>query len=256
MSEAFAGLAGAVDERLEIAFEMRPAPLQAAESPVHPRPVTMDDTVKVVAEQLLRHVGASAGAAGKEGEAGSDEGPDPGFGGALLGRRFIDVQHGLPRKLLGQFVIGRLYGVGGVVLQQHQPTGAGWLVEYHAQKMRRPAFGLAKAGHEEAGEGDQPRPGLTRGDAGWQGTAGRATAHTDEPVLLVFGNARLDFGEFPDLMAERLGIRSRQGLATASAGGRHAGDDLLAVRGRNQSPLVFWVVGLAARLALRFGLGP
>jgi hypothetical protein len=50
--------------------------------------------------------------------------------------------------LLGQFVVTRLHGVGGTVLQRNHPTGAGRLMEDHAQKLRGPAFGLAKAGHE------------------------------------------------------------------------------------------------------------
>ncbi len=139
-----------------------------------------------------------------------------------------------------------LHGVGGVALQNDQPAGAGGLVEDQAQKLRGPAFGLAKAGHEQAGEGDQPGPGLTWGDAGRQRAAGGATAPTDEPVPLIFRNERLDFRQFPDLMADRLGIGPRQRSAAAPAGSRHAEDDLAALLRWNQRPLVFWVAGLAA----------
>ncbi len=102
----------------------------------------MDHAVERGAQHLLRHFGTPTGAAGEVGEGGSDEDPNPGFGGALLGRRFIDVQHGLRKELLGQFVVGRLGGVGGVVVQHPQPAGAGGLVEDQAQEVRGPAFGL------------------------------------------------------------------------------------------------------------------
>jgi hypothetical protein len=49
------------------------------------------------------------------------------------------------------------------VLQHDQPAGAGWLVEDQAQKVRGPAFGLAEAGPEQTGEGDESGPGLAGG---------------------------------------------------------------------------------------------
>jgi hypothetical protein len=85
--------------------------------------------------------------------------------------------------------------------------------------------------------------------------AGRTTARADEPMALIFGNGRLDFGEFPDLMAERSGIGAGQLLATTPALGRHARHNVLALLGGNQCPFMFVVARLAATLATRLGLG-
>src|SRR5258708_4206251 len=114
---------------------MRPAPLQSIESPIHPRPITIDDAVKVFAEKLFGHVGGTTGAAGEKGERRGDKGPDPCFGKAFLGRRFVDVQHWLIGKLLGEFVVRRRYRRSGTVLQKNQPAGASGLIEDHAQEL-------------------------------------------------------------------------------------------------------------------------
>jgi hypothetical protein len=123
------------------------------------------------------------------------------------------------------------------------------LVEDHAQEGGGTALGLAEAGHQQAGKGNQPRSGLPRRDTAGQRTAGGATAGADESVLLIFGDDGRDFREFPHLMAERLGIGSGQGSAAPAALDRHARDDHLALPGRDQGPLVFRVAGLAPGLA-------
>jgi hypothetical protein len=148
-----------------------------------------------------------------------------------------------------QFVVGQPYGFAGSVLQTDHPARAGGLVEDHTQEGGGPALGLAEAGHEQAGEGDQPRSGLPRRDTAGQRAAGGTAARAEEPVLLIFGDDRLDFREFPDLMAERLGIGSCQGSTAPAALDRHAGDGRMALLGRDQGPLVFRVADLAPGLS-------
>ena len=72
-------------------------------------------------------------------------------------------------------------------------------------------------------------------------------------MLLVFGNDRLDFGEFPNLMTQRLGITALEFFAATPAFGRQARHNLLALLGGNQIAFVFRVAWLAAAFA--FGLG-
>ncbi len=60
-------------------------------------------------------------------------------------------------------------------------------------------------------------PCLAAGNAGGQGAAARTAAGTDEPVLLVFGYARLEVMQFPDLVAERLRVAAGQPPAAAPA---------------------------------------
>jgi hypothetical protein len=73
-------------------------------------------------------------------------------------------------------------------------------------------------------------------------------------MLLILGDNRLDFRQFPDLMAEWIGIGTSQGLATTPTFARHARDDLSTLVRRNQGTFVFVVAWLAAAGALRFGL--
>lgn len=79
-----------------------------------------------------------------------------------------------------------------------------------------------------------------------QFAAGGATAGADEPMLLVFGNERLDVRQFPDLLAERLGIGALEGFAATSAGARHARHALLALRAGKQGSCVFVMAWLTA----------
>jgi hypothetical protein len=72
-------------------------------------------------------------------------------------------------------------------------------------------------------------------------------------MLLVFGNDRLDFGEFPNLMTQRFGIAALEFFAATPTFGRHARHNLLALFGGNQIAFVFLVAWLAAAFA--FGLG-
>src|SRR5262249_2706193 len=46
VAETFARRTGAVDQSLEIAFQVSPAPLQTAKAPIHAGAIAMDDTVE------------------------------------------------------------------------------------------------------------------------------------------------------------------------------------------------------------------
>jgi hypothetical protein len=74
-------------------------------------------------------------------------------------------------------------------------------------------------------------------------------------MALVFGDDGEDFGQFPNLMAEGLGVVAGQGLAAASAGRRPTGHDGLTFFDGDQGPFVFDVTGLAAGRASRAALG-
>ena len=82
-----------------------------------------------------------------------------------------------------------------------------------------------------------------------------ATARADQPMPLVFGDVRLDLGQFPDLMPQRLGVAARKlpaatrhsvGLSGCTSSHWSAGD---------QGPLVLRVPGLAAAFLLRLASG-
>ena len=174
----------------------------------------------VVAEQFLEDFGGPTGAAGEEGERRGDEGPDPGFGVAFLGRRFVDVRRRLFGKLGGEFVVGGFDGLGDAVLQTDHPAGAGGLIQNRAHELGGPPLRLTKAGHEQAGEGDEPRPGLAGRHTLRKFAAGAAAAGADEPMPLIFGDDRFDFGKFPDLMSQGLGIDAGEWFAATAASRR------------------------------------
>ena len=252
-AEAFAGLAGAIDQPLEIAFEMSPTPLQPAEAPIHAGAIAVDDASKRHAEKFFQNVGSSAGAAGEERERRGHDGPDPGFGVAFLGRRFVDVRRRLLWKLGGEFVISGLDGFGNMVLQLDQPTGARGLIQNHAHKLSGPPLRLAKTGHEHAGKGDEPWPGLAGGHARRKLAAGATTARADESMPLVFGDDWFEFGKLPDLVPQGLNIDTGERLATAATRAGNARDDFPTLFRRKERPLVFFVARLTT--ARTFGLG-
>ena len=66
VAKAFFGYAGGVDQLQEVAFHVRPAPLQPAKAPIPAGAIAMDDAREGGAEQLLEHLGSPAGATGEE----------------------------------------------------------------------------------------------------------------------------------------------------------------------------------------------
>ena len=73
-------------------------------------------------------------------------------------------------------------------------------------------------------------------------------------MALIFDDDRLDFGQFPHLMPQRVAIAASQLLAAAPTRIWFEGDDLVASLGWNQRPFVPRMAGLAAAIALRLGL--
>src|SRR5471032_1555551 len=66
MAKTFFGWTRVVDQRLEVAFQVCPAPLQPSEAPIHTGAVAMDDAAESGAEQVLEHLGRPAGTASEE----------------------------------------------------------------------------------------------------------------------------------------------------------------------------------------------
>ena len=69
---------------------------------------------------------------------------------------------------------------------------------------------------------------------------------------LVFGDAGLDFRQFPNLVPQGLRIGAAQGCSATAAGRRHTRDDLLALFSGEQRPLVLGVARLTAGTSCRF----
>jgi hypothetical protein len=161
----------------------------------------------------------------------------------------------LLRQLADQLVIGRLHRLGGQFLQRHHPAGTGRLIKNHTQEEGGSTLGLAEAGHQQAAERDQAWSGLAGRDTDGQGTTGDYSTATGQAMSLVFGDTWLDFRQFPNLVPQGLGIVAAQGCSAAAAGRRHAGNDVLALFGWQQKPLVLGVARLAAGAAWRLGRG-
>jgi hypothetical protein len=77
-------------------------------------------------------------------------------------------------------------------------------------------------------------------------------------MALIFGNGRLDLGQFPHLLPQRVEIGAMvvaaKALAVATAGRRLEHHDVVALLGRNQRPFVLGMAGLSAAVALRIRL--
>ena len=71
-------------------------------------------------------------------------------------------------------------------------------------------------------------------------------------MALVFGHQRLDLGQFPYLMPQRLRVAARELRPTTSAFGRFERLHVVALVGWNQRSFVFLMAGLPATFLLRF----
>ena len=164
--------------------------------------------------------GGARVAHGKHGEPAADKRPQPTLVGCFLGRCFVDAQDRLGGESAGEFVISRAQGIGRLVLQLHHPAGRTRLAQHLLQEQRHPRFRLPKAAHQQRDQRHQPRAGLTGGNTRRQlGTGRRAAAATAQPMPLVLRDDRLDLGQFPDLMPQRLGIAGpRVSRRTAGTG--------------------------------------
>jgi hypothetical protein len=73
-------------------------------------------------------------------------------------------------------------------------------MENHTQEECGPPLGLAEAGQEQTAEGDQARSSLSGRDTGRQYATSDAATATGQAMSLVFGDAGLDFRQFPNLV--------------------------------------------------------
>ncbi len=83
-----------VDQRLDVSFEMHPAPLESFGSPVHFRPAAVDDPAKLISQTFRQSRGRPAGENDEHGEASRNGLPQPGLLMGLLRRRFDHRQRG------------------------------------------------------------------------------------------------------------------------------------------------------------------
>ena len=74
-------------------------------------------------------------------------------------------------------------------------------------------------------------------------------------MALVFGHARPDLRQFPDLVSQRLGVVARELRPATSALGRLERLHVVALVAWNQRPFVFLVAGLPAAFLLRLSPG-
>ena len=74
-------------------------------------------------------------------------------------------------------------------------------MENHTQEEGGPPLGLAEAGHEQTAESDQAWSGLAGWDTGGQGATGDGATAAGQAMALVFGDAGLEFRQFPNLMS-------------------------------------------------------
>ncbi len=238
-----------VDERLEVPLQMRPAPLGPAELPVHLRPVAVHHAVEGIRQQILEYRGGPRGPQREERVGTGDERPQPRLEPSLLRRRFVDAQHRFGRQLCRQFVISRRESGRRLILQLDDPTRRTWLIQDLFQEQGNPSFTLFEASHEQGHQCDQPRSRLALGHTCRKLAAGacRATG-ARQSVQLILGHQGFDFGDFPDLVPQRLRIRASQRFATAAAGLGDEGNNVRTVFDGNQRPFVLGMARLTARL--------
>ena len=149
-------------------------------------------------------------------------------------------------------LIRRPQGRRHLVLYFHRQRRATRLPQQRAEELGRPPLALTIEGHQQGGEGHQPRPRLALRHADGQFRTRRfATAGACQPMQLVLRHVRLDLGQFPHLMPQRFRVAARELLAATPTFGRPQRLHVVALVGGNQGPLVFLVAGLPATFLLR-----
>ena len=245
-----------VDQGLKIAFEMRPAPLQAAAPPIHLGPVATHDSGEGLAQEFADGCCRATATEGEHREGSGHERPQPTFDRAFFRGRFVTIELRLGRQRGDEFRICRLERLRGDGLVLHRQRRAARNVQDRGHEQRRATFALPEAGHQQRHERDQFRPRLADRYAGRQRSTGRlAATGTTQAMALIFGDERLDCGEFVHLMPERITVAAREFCPAPAAGGRLEWHHLVAFLGRNQRPLVAGMPWLAATFLLRFRRG-
>ena len=142
IAEVLCARVAAVDHRLEIAFQMGPAPLQTAQMPVHFCPIAGDDAVELLAKQLAERCRFAGGSDRKHRKQSGDECPQPSLVVFLFGSRFVNVQLLLSGQLSRQRIIRRPNGRRHLVFDLHRQRCATGLAQERTQELSRPPLAL------------------------------------------------------------------------------------------------------------------
>ena len=221
--------------------------------PVHLGTVAVDGAGEPIAQELADSRRRAAEADCKDGKRGSNGRPQPSPGGSFLGRRFVHEDLRLIGQSVVEFSVGPCKRLGDLVLHLDGQGRAARLAEQVFKEQCGPPLALPKVCHQQSGKRHEPRSRLADRHSRRQCRAGRfAAARAGEPMPLVFRHKRPDLGQFPDLMPQRGGIRSREPRSAPPACGGLERFRLVAVCRRNQRPIVLAVPRLPATLPLRF----
>ena len=207
--------------------------------PVHLGTVAVDGAAEPIAQELADCRRRAAEADCKDGKRGSHGRPQPSPGGTLFGRRLVHED----LRLIGQgaieFQVGLCQRLGDLVLHLDRQGRATGLAEQIFKEQCGPPLALPKVCHQQSRERHEPRSRLAGRHSRRQCRTGCfAPARASEPMPLVFRHKRLDLGQFPDLMPQRGGIRSREPRCAPPACGGLECFRLVAVCRRNQRPIV------------------
>ena len=242
----------AVDQGLKVAFQMRPAPLQMSQIPVHLCSIAVDDAVELLAREDAQCRGLARSTHREHRKHLGHERPQPRLAVFFLGRCFVDAQLLLHRQFGRQCLIRRAQRCRHLVLYFYRQRRATRLPQQRAEELGCPPLALTIEGHQQCRKGHQPwsRLALRHTDGQFR-TRRCAAVGTLQPMQLVLRHVRLDLGQLPHLMPQRLRVAARKVVAATPTFGGLARLNVVALLGGNQGPLVFLVTGLPATFLLR-----
>ena len=213
-----------VDQRLKIAFQMCPAPLQTFYPPVHLGAIARDDAAKLVGEQIVQRRRLTRGTHREHRERPGHERPQPSLPVLFLGRRFVGAELVLRRQFSRQRFVRRPQGCRHLSLHLHRQRRTARLTEQRAEELGRAPLALTVIDHQQSGESHQPRARLTL----WHAA-----------------------GQFPDLVPQRPRVAARQLLASSTALLGLERLHTVAVFAGKQRPLMFRMARLSPAFLLR-----
>ena len=242
----------AVLDGIAASFLSGSTPLEPANMPAHLGTVAVDGAGEPIAQESADSRRRAAEANCKDGKRGSHGRPQPSPGGSFLGRRFVHEDLRLIGQGTAEFPVGLCECLGDLVLHLDGQGRAARLAEQVFKEQCGPPLALPKVCHQQSRERHEPRSRLAGRHTRRQCRAGRfAAARASEPMPLVFRHKRPDLGQFPDLMPQRGGIRSRQPRSAPPACGGLERFCFVAVCRRNQRPIDLAVPRLPAPIPLR-----
>src|SRR5271166_5648064 len=240
-----------VDHRLEVSAQMRPASLtpECLDPLIRAKPITADDLIVFAPQERCGDFAATTFGDGKDRAKSGHRGPQPSLAAVLAPRCLVDINRLGLMDRSRELVVRGFKGDGRLPFQLGNHSGGDRQSKQVAYHLLDLTITEAIGAREHGQHGLKVRAEASRGDARWQGSAGRLAAaragQTVEPILI---DDWLDLGQFGDLMDQGGGVIAAEFMTASAASSRLTVGRLANVLGRDQGTVSLTMSGLPTSL--------